>query len=223
MGLYSKYFAEFIGTFALTFFGASAIVANSFSGGALGVTGIALAHGLTLMALVFALGGISGAHVNPAVTLGVLLAKAIDIKTASLYWVSQFAGAIVAGFAVLKLMPTVAVLATSAGSTLLAPGISPIRGTAIEAILTFFLVSAVLLTAVKKAVNPVFSGLTIGMTLTIAILAAGPVTGASLNPARTLGPAIASGALQNLWVFFLGPAIGAVLAFLVYKYIYDEK
>jgi len=216
----SKVFlSEFIGTFALVFIGAGAGIAGA------GLVGVALAHGFTLAVFAYAYGHISGTHVNPAVTFGLALNGTIKWGEAVFYWIAQFIGAIFAAF-LLNLFTgdisggaTVGSLTTSA----------PMLAMAVEAILTFFLVNTILHTAVAgKGGN--MAGWAIGTTLAFAILAGGPLTGASLNPARTFGPAIFTApgfANVNTYViYFFGPLIGATLAVIVYSFfsgISDSK
>jgi MIP family channel proteins len=199
--------AEFVGTFTLIFIGAGA--------GALGVgglVGVALAHGLVVMTFAFAYGHISGTHINPAVTIGLLVGKEIDGKTAVSYIIVQLLGGIVAGFALSYLLNG---YDTSLGATVLAPEVNAAQGLIVEIILTFLLANAVFNTAVSgKAGN--LAPIAIGLTLTLAILMGGPLTGASLNPARTIGPAIASGNYADIWIYLVGPAVGAALAALLY-------
>jgi MIP family channel proteins len=202
--------AEFIGTFALIFIGAGA--------GALGVgglVGVALAHGLVVLTFAYNYGHISGTHVNPAVTVGLWVGQQIDTASAIGYIIVQLLGGIVAGFALNFL---IGATHPELGATVLT-GVTPIQGLIIEAILTFFLVNAIFNSAVSgKAGN--LAPLAIGLTLTLAILMGGPLTGASLNPARTIGPALASGNFSNLWVYIVGPVIGGVLAALLYNNLF---
>ena len=200
--------AEFIGTFALIFIGAGA--------GALGVgglVGVALAHGFVVLGFAYAYGHISGTHINPAVTIGLLAAGEISAAKAVAYIATQFIGGTAGAFALSFALGS---QAGTLGATTLAPGVSPVQGLVIEAILTFFLVNSVLNAAVSgKAGN--LAGVAIGCTLVFAILMGGPLTGASLNPARTLGPAIVTGNFADLWVYLVGPPLGAILAALLYK------
>jgi MIP family channel proteins len=209
--------AEFIGTFALIFIGAGA--------GALavgGLVGVALAHGLTLAGLIYAYGHLSGTHVNPAVTFGLWIAGAIDARRAFSYWVFQILGGIAGA---LTLRWVLGGVVGGLGATNLAGNlvvgtstisVTPLAGFVLEAVLTFFLVNAVLHCAVAGKAGE-FAGLAIGLTLTFAILMGGPLTGASLNPARTLGPAVAAGNFADLWVYLAGPLAGAAVAALLYK------
>ena len=215
--------AEFIGTFALIFIGAGA--------GALGIgglVGVAFAHGLVVLGFAYAYGHISGTHINPAVTLGVWAAGKIDAARAGSYIVFQIAGGIVGALALRWILGGGG---TGLGATQLAHDldvkgtlitITPVVGMALEAILTFFLVNAVMNAGISgKATIP--GGLAIGMTLTFCILMGGPLTGASLNPARSIGPAVATGNFTDLWVYLVGPALGGVVAGLLYKTIFEER
>lgn len=206
--------AEFIGTFALIFIGAGA--------GALGdggLVGVAFAHGLVIIGFAYAYGHISGTHINPAVTIGVWTAGKIDTARAFSYIFFQLLGGVVAAFTLSWVLGS---RQGSLGATLLADGVSPMVGVVLEAILTFFLVNAVLNAGISgKATIP--GGLAIGFTLTFCILMGGPLTGASLNPARSFGPAVASGNFANLWVYFVGPILGGVVAGLLYKTVLEER
>jgi len=206
---------EFIGTFALILIGAGSVAV-----GVGGLAGAAFAHGRSVWGLAYAYGHISGTHINPAVTVGVWMAKAIDARTAGAYIVAQLLGGAAAGLALGALLsgwPE----ASTLGATVLAEGISPLQGLAVEVILTFFLVNAVLNTAVRGAAlgggGGNLAGVAIGLTLAACIFFGGPLTGASLNPARTIGPALATGNFANLWLYIAGPVGGAVLAALLYN------
>lgn len=194
--------AEFIGTAALIFVGAGA--------GALGIgglVGVALAHGLVLVGLAYAYGGVSGTHINPAVTLAVTLAGKLKWEQAARYWLAQMlGGAFGAGLLYVALGS-----GSSLGATLPAGSVTPLQAIVVEAVLTFLLATVVLRTAVQKDGTP-FAGVAIGLTLAALILMGGPLTGASLNPARTFGPALFTGNLASLWIYILGPFAGAALA-----------
>lgn len=198
-----KLIAEFVGTFALVFVGAGAAAV-----GVAGVEGVALAHGLILMALVYAFGGLSGAHVNPAVTFGIWLRGEIDLGEGAAYVIVQLIGGVVAGFLLLFLL---AGPVNQVGATVLRDDMTAIRGLILEAVMTFFLVTAVFRAAVRGTAGG-SAAVAIGVTLAAAILIGGPLTGASLNPARTLGPAVAIGDLSQIWVYFVGTALGGALA-----------
>ena len=211
---YKVFLAELIGTFALVFVGAAAGLYNS------GLLAVALAHGLTLAVFAYAFGHISGTHINPAVTFGLALNGTVKWSEALVYWVAQFAGAVLAAYA---LKTTVSIVSAEAFGAAQTTGVLtekfPYYALAVEALLTFFLVNTVLHTAVSGKGGPL-AGWAIGTTLAIAILAGGPLTGASLNPARTFGPAVVAGTAANgmmYLIYFAGPLLGAALAVGVYK------
>jgi MIP family channel proteins len=214
--------AELIGTFALIFIGAGSVALGSH------LVGVAFAHGLVVLGFAYAYGHISGTHINPAVTLGVWVAGKIDAVRALAYIVVQLAGGILGALALRWVLGGTA---TGLGVTRLAHDIdlhgtpytvSPAVGLFVEAVLTFFLVNAVMNAGISgKATIP--GGLAIGLTLTFCILMGGPLTGASLNPARSLGPAVAAGIFDDLWVYFAGPAAGALVAGLLYKGIFADE
>lgn len=200
--------AEFIGTFALIFIGAGAVALNAE------LVGVAFAHGLVIVGFAYAYGHISGAHVNPAVTLGVWTAGKIDTVRALAYVAVQLLGGIVGAFVLAWVLGD---RKGTLGATVLADGVSPTQGLVLELILTFFLANAVLNAGGAAA------GLGIGFTLTFCILMGGPLTGASLNPARTLGPAVATGNFSDIWLYFVGPIAGGALAGLLYKTVLAER
>jgi MIP family channel proteins len=201
--LSSALIAEFIGTFALVFIGAGAGAL-----GAGGLVGVAFAHGLILTGFIYAVGDISGTHVNPAVTIAVLAAGKIEAARAAAYVVVQLAGGLAGAW---MLSWVLGGTESGLGATTLASTVNHYQGFAVEMILTFFLASVVLHAAVSGKAGPPF-GLAIGLTLAAAILMGGPLTGASLNPARTLGPAVLTGNTAELWVYFAGPIAGGLLA-----------
>ncbi len=214
--------AELIGTFTLIFIGVGAIAANSLSGGASGLTGIALAHGLAIAVMVSATGAISGGHLNPAVTIGLFCAQKIDAINAVGYVLAQCVGAILAAFFIKLCVPADTLMAVGMGTPALSAGITPTMGLLTEIILTFFLVFVVYGTAVDKRA-PKMAGLFIGLTVTLDILMGGPISGAAMNPARHLGPALLGGGLQNMWIYWVGPIIGGILAAVTYKNIFEQK
>lgn len=205
--------AEFIGTFALIFIGAGALAINVG-----GLLEVALAHGFVVVGYIYAYGHISGSHINPAVTLGLLVAGEVQLTAAVGYWIVQFAGGIAGAFLLKVILPMETDLGVTVLTTVETGGaftVTPIMGMFVEIILTFFLVNMIFNTAVSgKAGN--FAGLAIGLTLIFLILMGGPLTRASLNPARTLGPAVASGNYSDLWLYIVGPCVGGVLAALLY-------
>ena len=212
--------AEFLGTALLVLIAVGAAVTGIETVGAFGV---ALAFGLTLLALAYALGPVSGCHINPAVTLGVLLSRGMAATEAAYYWAAQFAGGI-AGAAVLKLLTSGFGDVTDQTGTLGANdyGATISLGGAllIEVLLTFAFVAVILLVTGKSA-TPGFAGLAIGLSLTAVHLVGIPLTGTSVNPARSLGPALFAGGepLAHVWVFLLAPLVGGALAVLVVRTI----
>jgi MIP family channel proteins len=212
-----KLLAEFIGTFALIFIGAGAAAVVGDGVGLPGIAAIALAHGLTIMAFAFAYGSVSGGHFNPSVTVGVLAAGAMGVGEAIGYIVSQLIGG-VAGALLLRSvlggaatglgMPTLA-HNLALGATSLT--ITPAAGFMIEAVLAFFLVTVVLSTAVAGRAGSL-APLAIGMTLTLNILMGGALTGAAFNPARALGPMVATGIFSDAWLYLTAPIVGAIVA-----------
>ena len=208
--------AEFIGTFGLVFIGAGSIVVNEARSGALGLLGVALAHAVVLSVMVTALMRISGAHFNPAVTFGLWLANKINAKDAGFYVLTQLVAAVVAALLVKTLLPSVAGEITGYGVPRIASDVDLIQAIVIEAILTFFLVSAVFGTAVSPEAPSGIGGFGIGLVLLFDILVGGPLTGAAMNPARAFGPA----AIANDWIgqgaFWIGPLLGGAVAALLW-------
>ena len=217
--------AEFIGTFALVFIGAGAVVMAGTAGS--GLVGVALAHGVVLAVMVSVLAHISGAHFNPAVTVAVWVARKIDTLRALLYIVTQLVAGIVAAFVLRWVLPeplwNPAGDGPSLGNTTvnLGLGMTETRAVVIEGILTFFLVIAVFGTAVDdRGPFTKTAGLTIGLVLVFDILMGGPLTGASMNPARSLGPATATGDFTHIWVYLAGPIGGGVIAAGLYWFVF---
>jgi aquaporin Z len=204
--------AEFIGTFVLVFFAVGSAV---FGLNKIGAVGVALAFGLVLLALAYAIGPLTGCHVNPAVTLGVLVNRGISVGDATGYWIAQFLGGI-AGAALIKLLTTsfgkvkdqTGVLGTNNWGT----SISMWGDFLFEVVLTALLVVVVIMVTARTAA-PGFAGLAIGLTLTVIHLVGIPVDGTSVNPARSLGPALFEGgqALSRVWLYIAAPLVGAIL------------
>lgn len=213
---------ELVGVFFLTFIGAGAVVAASYAGlGGSALLVIALANGLALaLAVSFAM-NISGGHINPAVTIAMLVNKFIKPKDAAVYIVAQLIGALIAGAALVAVYPAAAGALVHYGTPALGAGIGVVQGIAVEAILTFILVFTVMGTAVDPRA-PKIAGFGIGLAVVIDVLAGGPLTGAAMNPARAIGPAIAVGFLANWYVYWIGPILGAVIAGLLYRYLVME-
>lgn len=222
--LWKRLVAEFVSTFALVFIGVGAIVAAGFAGaeGGAGLVTVALAHGLAIATMVTAVGHISGGHFNPAVTFGALVAKAISAAEAAAYVVSQLAGATTAALAIRAAVPAELWQKVKLGTPLLTKegtSVSFGQGVLIEAVLTFFLVWVVAGVALdpKGAFGKV-AGLPIGLVIAMDIMAGGPFTGASMNPARTFGPALAGGYWDDHLVYWIGPLLGGAVAAALYKY-----
>lgn len=216
-----KLLAEFIGTFAFVFIGAGAAAVVGEGVGLPGITAVAFAHGLAIMAFAFAFGSVSGGHMNPAVTIGVLAAGAMRVGEAIGYIISQLIGGVAGA---LLLRTALGGAATGLGTPALAHNlvlgatsvtIAPAAGFMIEALLAFFLVTVVLSTAVAgRAGN--LAPLAIGMTLTFNIVMGGALTGAAFNPARALGPMAATGKFDDAWLYLLAPIVGAIVAAIVH-------
>ena len=217
-----KYLAELVGTFALVFIGAGAVTANAITNGAVGIVGIALAHGLVLMTMIYAVGHISGTHINPAVTISMIVTKNIKPMTGVMYIIFQLVGATLAGL-LLGGIFTAAPAAVHLGTPALASGFSETSGLLLETVLTFFLAFAIFGAAVDKRAAPGFAGVAIGLVLTFDILMGGAFTGAAMNPARAIGPAVASGFWTSQWIYWVGPIIGAVVAGLYYSIVLVKK
>ena len=200
--------SEVIGTFALIFIGAGAVAVDAG-----GVVGAAFAHGLVVLGFAYAYGHHSGTHINPAVTFGLFVAGEIEAGKMVVYWVAQVLGGVLGAF-VLSIV--LVGFTESMGETVPAEGISTGQTILLEAILTFFLVNAILNTAVSGKAGD-FAPIAIGLTLAFCILMGGPLTGASLNPARTLGPALFSGTIDLFWVYLVGTFVGAAVAGGLYR------
>ncbi|HYW01260.1 MAG TPA: aquaporin [Candidatus Acidoferrum sp.] len=222
------YTAEFIGTFALVFFGSMSVTIFTavvgLNSGAASLLGIAFAHGLILMAMVYAIGWISQCHINPAITITTVAIGKMDVDDGIGYLVAQVLGATVAGLANVLIQPgNGALTGYGAASPGAAIGGSDVMALIVEMIITFFLMFSVYAVLYTGKVHPAASGLLIGMTLMADILIAGPLTGAAANPAVALGPAIASGNFSTLWIYWVGPIIGALLAGFVWEYLLIER
>ena len=213
----NKYLAELIGTFALVFCGTGAIVINQQTGGIVTHVGIAITFGLIVMAMIYALGDISGAHLNPAVTIAFTIAKRFDVKQTLPYIMSQLIGAFIASFTLRILFPSNDTL----GATL--PSGTDMQSFLLEVILSFFLMLVIINVATGSKEQGMFAGLAIGFTVLLEAMFAGPVCGASMNPARSIAPAIVSGHLEHLWIYIVAPILGAGLAIPIYKILHPKK
>jgi aquaporin NIP len=208
-----SYLAEFIGTFGLVFFAAGSALVDSQTNGAVGLVGCAAASGLIVMAVIYSFGNVSGAHINPAVTIGFSVAGLFAKKEILPYVVSQLAGSFAAGYALRFLFPE----ATSLGATL--PTGEVMQSFILEIILTFLLMLVILHTSQGIKEIQQLAGIIIGGMVLLEIIFAGPISGGSMNPARSFGPALAAGNLSSLWIYFLAPVLGASLATIVWKYL----
>ena len=209
--------AELIGTFLLTFIGGAAII-----NGQAGLIGVALAHGLTVALVISALGHISGAHINPAVTVGFLVTKKMEMKEGVVYIAAQMAGAVLAAVMLKQFVP--GAMNAALGGQSLAADVSTGSAVVIEALLTFFLVTAIFGTAVdERGTFKAIAGFGIGLVVTADILAGGPLTGASMNPARSFGPALVSGQWGDQMVYWIGPLLGGAVAAVVYNSLFMKK
>lgn len=211
-----KHAAELVGTFMLVFAGTGAIVANEVSGGAITHVGVALTFGLVVLAMIYAVGDVSGAHLNPAVTLGFVAARRFEPGRAVYYITSQLIGAVLASLALRALFPSHSTL----GSTL--PAGTDIQSFILEVILTWMLMFVILSVSAGAKEKGVLAGIAVGSVIAFEALFAGPISGASMNPARSLAPALVSGNLESLWVYLSAPCLGAVLAVLTCRCVQDS-
>jgi aquaporin NIP len=212
-----KYIAEILGTFALVFCGTGAIIINQETSGIVTHPGIAFTFGLIVMVMIYALGPISGAHFNPAVTIAFAVAKRFPAKEIAPYVISQGAGAFLASATLMYLFPANEFL----GTTL--PAGSPMQSFVLELILTFFLMLVIIHVATGSKEQGMFAGLAIGSTVLLEAMFAGPICGASMNPIRSLAPAAVSGHLEDLWIYLLAPTLGAAIAVLVWQVINQKQ
>jgi aquaporin NIP len=201
-----KCFAEFFGTFALVFAGTGAIVSNDVSGGGITHVGIALTFGLIVLAMIYTVGDVSGAHLNPAVTCGFWLAGRFSASMVPAYLLSQMLGAVAASGLLRFLFPNHATL----GVTL--PAGSEVQSFVLELILTFLLMFVILNVSTGAKEKGITAGIAVGAVIALEAMFAGKISGASMNPARSLAPALVSGHFEHLWLYLTAPVIGATLA-----------
>jgi MIP family channel proteins len=215
--------AEAVGTFLFVFVGAGSVVLATHAGASgPGLVGIALAHGLALAVLVSAFGAVSGGHFNPAVTVAVRLAGGIEWTKAAAYVAAQLVGAAAAGYLLAVVMPVQAAEDAALGVPALGSGMGAASGIVVEAVLTMVLVLAVFGTAIDPR-GPKIGGLAIGLAVAADVMMGGPLTGAAMNPARWFGPAVASTSWDNWYVWWIGPLIGAILAAVLYRYVFEGE
>lgn len=212
-----KYLAEAIGTFALVFCGTGAIVINEVSGGAVTHVGIAMSFGLVVLAMIYALGDVSGAHLNPAVTLGFWAYRVFPGRQIPGYLAAQTAGALAASGLLRMLFPTSRTL----GATL--PAGSAMQSFILEIVLAFILMLVILRVSQGARETGWFAGIAIGATVALEALFAGPICGASMNPVRSLAPALVSGNLSQLWIYLVAPLLGVLPAVFAGKILFKNK
>jgi MIP family channel proteins len=210
--------AEFVGTALFVFMGVSSMVVNAATNNGIGTLGVATAHGVAMAVIVTMTMSVSGGHINPAVSVGLWLVQKIDGRTLGQYVGAQLLGGVVGALLVKGLLPTMAVRVTSLGTPQLTGTLGLFQGIGIEAVLTFFLVSAVFGTAVSSQA-PKVGGFGIGLAILVCGLAAGPLTGAAMNPARAFGPALVSGDWHAHAAYWIGPLLGATAAGALWKSI----
>jgi aquaporin NIP len=213
----NKYAAELLGTFALVFCGTGAIVINQTANGVITHVGIAITFGLIVMAMIYALGDISGAHMNPAVTIAFTIAKRFPVKQVIPYVLSQLGGALLASLTLHYLFPANETL----GATL--PAGSEMQSFILEFLLSFFLMLVIINVATGSKEQGMFAGLAIGSTVLLEAMFAGPICGASMNPARSISPAIVSGHTAHLWIYIVAPIAGAAFAIPVFKILHYKS
>ena len=202
----NKLFAEFLGTFALIFAGTGAIVINHASNAAIGHAGIALTFGLIVLAMIYTFGDISGAHLNPAVTVAFAAARRFPWRDVAGYLAAQFAGAFAASGVLRGLFPG----DTNLGATL--PAGSAGQSFILEVILTFLLMFVILSVSTGAKEKGITAGIAVGAVIAVAAMFAGPICGASMNPARSLAPALVSGQMASVWIYITAPVLGALIA-----------
>ena len=210
-----RFVVEMIGTFALVFFGCASVITNAYPGTSVGLVGVALAHAVALAIGVSFAMPISGGHLNPAVTLGLMSVGKVDVRTGAVHLAAQVVAALLSALALQAFFPEAIAGVVAYGTPQLSLNVSLVQGIGLEALMTFFLMSAVFGTVVS-ADAPRIGGFGVGLTLVFLIIGGGPLTGAAMNPARALGPAIASGTTTGQAVYWIGPILGAVVASLVW-------
>jgi MIP family channel proteins len=201
-----KLAAETLGTFALVFAGTGAVVINDASGGTVSHVGIALTFGLTVLAMIYALGDVSGCHLNPAVTIGFFAARRLEAREVAPYMLSQCVGAVLASGLLRLLFPD----HPSLGATI--PSGPVMRSFVLEIVLAFLLMFVILSVSTGSKEKGLLAGVAVGSVIGLEALFAGPISGASMNPARSLAPALVSGRLDSLWLYLTAPVVGTVAA-----------
>ena len=213
----NRYLAELLGTFILLFCGTGAVIIDQQYNGAVTHAGIAITWGFIVMAMIYALGDISGAHMNPAVTIAFTIAGRFQAKQVLPYIISQATGALLASITLHYLFPENETL----GATL--PAGPEMQSFILEFLLTFFLMLVVINVATGSKEQGMFAGLAIGSTVLLEAMFAGPVCGASMNPIRSIAPAFISGHMEHLWIYIVAPIAGAAFAIPVHKILHNNK
>jgi aquaporin NIP len=208
-----KYVGELIGTFILVFCGTGAMVIDQQTGGAVSHVGVAISWGLIVMSLIYSLGNVSGCHINPAVSIAFTIAGRFKARLLPGYIVSQLMGALLASITLKLLFPTSPLL----GATM--PAGTEMQSFVLELLLTFFLMLVIMNVAHGSKEQGMFAGIAIGAVVGLEAMFAGPICGASMNPIRSLAPAIVSGHLEHIWIYLTAPVLGAALAIPVWKYL----
>ena len=211
-----KYISELTGTFALIFCGTGAIIINQETNGSITHLGIAITFGLVVMAMIHSLGSISGAHFNPAVTIAFAVAKKFEIKEVLPYIISQLIGALLASAILCMLFPKNVFL----GATM--PLNNDFQAFVLEFIITFILMFVIINVAHGSKEQGLFAGISIGATVLLLALFAGPICGASMNPVRSLAPALVSNHLEHVWLYLVAPILGASTSVLLWKYLIND-
>lgn len=214
---HKAYIAEFIGTFALVFCGTGAIVINNLTNGTIGHSGIAIVFGAIVMAIIYTFGELSGAHINPAVTLAFWLAKKFDKSCVIPYITSQLLGAMAASASLMLLFPSDDLL----GVTL--PAFEPGQSFVLELIMSYILMLVIIQVSSGSKETGTMAGMAIGGVVLLEAMFGGPISGASMNPARSIGPAIASGHLEHLWIYIFAPITGMFLSIFTWRLIKTQR
>ncbi|MDE1761724.1 MAG: aquaporin [Candidatus Micrarchaeota archaeon] len=221
--LFQRSAAEAVGTFFLVFIGAGSVIAAQIAGGGgAGLLIAAFGNGIALALAVTLSINISGGHINPAVSLVMAALRKISPRDALVYIIAQLVGGIIGGLSLVLLYPSAAAGIVSYGAPVLAQGVGALTGIGVEAVLTFILVFTILCILVDRR-GPKITGFAPGLAVFIDVLAGGALTGAAMNPARAMGPMIATGFFSNWYVYWIGPIVGAIVAALIYKYAIAER